>query len=430
MLCMILHNYITYTRIKIHHLTPPFYVSPSLPPSQLDEAMKLSGSSSRAGSSLSLTSRGKEKPNCTSHNTPLLLLSSPPGSQSLHGSVGSLHRYGSFHSFGSRESLTSTPLSALPHVYHSAGGSQDRLNTFSRLHPHKKRWSSQERLKLHLQPQELSLLASKGRSGSGRQLPPEPAAASSSQFYTPVRSRKPFQLPTVNPARSTVVHIHRSASFNSELSPPYGSLGPQSAGLSGVSFYRTTSDGPSPDDMPPPSPISPLMATSSLSQQSASQPGDHIAGYTLSPHATCCYTIEHNNYRIYFLWCFLHCIGATNNVEGLVADHSHKATTDTLLQQPAVPGLKSPAMTLDDMPTLPPPPPPPKSPYGDDQLPPSPHSPPPPLTDGSGEGVEGGDGEGGEVIPSLEKIDTLLASLELQKKRSSFDPKLLQVCVF
>lgn len=109
------------------------------------------------------------------------------------------------------------------------------------LHQQKKRWSSQERLRLHLQPQELAMLASKGQSGSSsRRLPRDPA---SSQFYTPVRPRKPFQLSA--PVPLAAPDLHRSASFGGKFSPHGSSVAPQRTGSAGIGFLEAPSDSSS-----------------------------------------------------------------------------------------------------------------------------------------------------------------------------------------
>ena len=130
-------------------------------------------------------------------------------SLSIHSAMGNLQRNSSFKSQDSGS--VNIQYSSMPMVYFS---SQDRLNKHSRVgsNSDSDSLSLLDRLKPHLQPHEIEILASKAR---GVQHPP-PHTRYASHFYTPTRTRK-------RPHKD----VKRSASIGRE------SLG----------IYRSSSDG-------------------------------------------------------------------------------------------------------------------------------------------------------------------------------------------
>lgn len=283
----------------------------------------------------------------------------------LHAGSQGVQRNASFHSVGgSQENITSTPLSSS--------------------HPRNHRWSSYERLMLSIQPQDLDILASKGK----RQLPPDPRAYTS-HLYTPVRSRKPDPIP-----KPLATDVRRSASFNNPPSAPH------SAGLVGMPFFRTGSDeaphGTEFDVVPPrlPPPPPPPLQTD-VEDGSNPPPVMEIQTTNEAPREAWVLpdltALEEGTHH--------------EEGDGLVDIQTESETAPS--------DLSITSLILDDMPSLPPRPPPPL------------------LTSDDEEGEEvveqsGPKGAPPVVIPSVEKIDSILQAVEIRRDSTKQDSPQVQ----
>ena len=234
---------------------------------------------------------------------------------------------------------------------------------------------------LQIQPQDLDILASKGK----RQLPPDPSAYGS-HLYTPVQSKRPDPIP-----RPLATDVRRSASFSNPPSAPH------SAGLVGISFFRTGSDesphGTEFDLLPPRLPPPPPPPQTDVEDVSNPPPVVEIKTMNEVPLEA---------------WVMPDLTALEEGAHHEEGDRPSDTQTETN-------DLPITSLILDDMPSLPPRPPPPLLASDDDEV---------------GEGEEGEEQSGlkdapAVAIPSVQKIDSILQSVEIM--RDSTDQDSLQV---